>query len=126
MSFLDNSDVLYVCVTCRKNGEPGDPRQGRILFNNLKDKNPKLNVKPVKCLAGCKNGVTLSLWNKEKWSYIIGNLKPHKDEADIIEGFEEYRKTLDGKIPFSKRPRAFKGQSLARIPPLNYEINENE
>ena len=41
-------------------------------------------------------------------------------------GMSTGAKTLDGKIPFSKRPRAFKGESLARIPPLNYEINENE
>ena len=123
---MEDGDVLYVCVTCRKNEKTTDPRHGRVLFDNLKNKNPHIKVKPVRCLAGCKNGCTLSLWNKDKWSYIIGNLTPNLDESDIINGFEEYKKTLDGKIPFSKRPRVFKSQSLARIPPINYEMNEDE
>ena len=123
---METEDILFVCITCRKNGKTTEPRQGRILFDNLRDKCPKLNVKPVKCLAGCKNGVTLSLWNRGKWSYVIGNFTPDQDEADIIDGFNKYRKTLDGKIPFSKRPRAFKSQSLARIPPLYYEMIEDE
>ena len=42
-----------------------------------------MNIKPVKCLAGCSNGCTLSLTNKNKWTYVIGNLTPDQDEADI-------------------------------------------
>jgi predicted metal-binding protein len=97
-----------------------------MLYNNIKNHNPDINIKPVRCLAGCKKGCTLSLWHKDKWSYIIGNLTPDLNEQDIIYGFEEYKKTTDGKIPFSRRPNAFKNQSLARIPPLNYELNEDE
>ena len=37
-----------------------------------------------------------------------------------------YKKTIDGKIRFSERPAAFKKQSLARVPPENYMVVEDE
>ena len=85
-----------------------------------------MNIKPVKCLAGCSSGCTLSLTNKNKWTYVIGNLTPDQDEADILSGFTLYKKTRDGKIRFSERPVAFKKQSLARVPPENYMVVEDE
>jgi len=103
-----------------------DPRPGKILYENLKRTTASKNIKPVRCLAGCSQGCVLSLDNKHKWSYVIGNLTPNKDEEQIIEGFIEYQKTSDGKIPFSSRPEAFKKRSLARVPPANYEVVEDE
>ncbi len=57
---------------------------------------------------------------------MIGNLTPNQDEEQIIKGFTEYKNTSDGKIPFSRRPEAFKKRSLARVPPENYEVVEDE
>ncbi len=57
---------------------------------------------------------------------MIGNLTPDQDEADILSGFSLYKKTRDGKIRFSERPAAFKKQSLARVPPENYMVVEDE
>jgi len=123
---LESEDILYICITCRKDGETLDPRPGKILYENLKRTTASKNIKPVRCLAGCSQGCVLSLDNKHKWSYVIGNLTPNKDEEQIIEGFIEYQKTSDGKIPFSSRPEAFKKRSLARVPPANYEVVEDE
>jgi len=123
---LGSEDILYICITCRKDGETLDPRPGKILYENLKRTTASKNIKPVRCLAGCSQGCVLSLDNKHKWSYVIGNLTPNKDEEQIIEGFIEYQKTSDGKIPFSSRPEAFKKRSLARVPPANYEVVEDE
>ena len=123
---MGSEDILYICITCRKDGETLDPRPGKILYENLKRTTASKNIKPVRCLAGCSQGCVLSLDNKHKWSYVIGNLTPNKDEEQIIEGFIEYQKTSDGKIPFSSRPEAFKKRSLARVPPANYEVVENE
>ena len=123
---MGSEDILYICITCRKDGETLDPRPGKILYENLKRTTASKNIKPVRCLAGCSQGCVLSLDNKHKWSYVIGNLTPNKDEEQIIEGFNEYQKTSDGKIPFSSRPEAFKKRSLARVPPANYEVVEDE
>ncbi len=123
---MESEDILYICITCRKDGETLDPRPGKILYENLKRTTASKNIKPVRCLAGCSQGCVLSLDNKHKWSYVIGNLTPNKDEEQIIEGFIEYQKTSDGKIPFSSRPEAFKKRSLARVPPANYEVVEDE
>ena len=123
---MESDDILYVCITCKKNGEAVEPRPGKILYDNLKRLNSKMNIKPVRCLAGCSNGCTLSLTNKNKWTYVIGNLTPDQDEADILSGFTLYEKTRDGKIRFSERPAAFKKQSLARVPPENYMVVEDE
>jgi predicted metal-binding protein len=57
---------------------------------------------------------------------VIGNLTPNQDEEQIIKGFTEYKNTSDGKISFSRRPEAFKKRSLARVPPENYEVVEDE
>ena len=123
---MGSEDILYICITCRKDGETLNPRPGKILYENLKRTTASKNIKPVRCLAGCSQGCVLSLDNKHKWSYVIGNLTPNKDEEQIIEGFIEYQKTSDGKIPFSSRPEAFKKRSLARVPPANYEVVEDE
>ena len=123
---MGSEDILYICITCRKDGETLDPRPGKILYENLKRTTASKNIKPVRCLAGCSQGCVLSLDNKHKWSYVIGNLTPNRDEEQIIEGFIEYQKTSDGKIPFSSRPEAFKKRSLARVPPANYEVVEDE
>ena len=123
---MGSEDILYICITCRTDGETLDPRPGKVLYENLKRTTASKNIKPVRCLAGCSQGCVLSLDNKHKWSYVIGNLTPNKDEEQIIEGFIEYQKTSDGKIPFSSRPEAFKKRSLARVPPANYEVVEDE
>ena len=123
---MEPEDILYICITCRKNGETADPRPGKVLYENLKRTAVSKSIKPVRCLAGCSQGCVLSLNNKHKWSYVIGNLTPNHDEEQIIQGFIEYQKTSDGKIPFSSRPEAFKKRSLARVPPENYEVVEDE
>ena len=123
---LESGDTLYICITCRKDGEAVEPRPGKVLYDNLKRINATENIKPVRCLAGCSKGCVLSLNNKSKWSYVIGNLTPNQDEEQIIKGFMEYKETLDGKILFSRRPEAFKKRSLARVPPENYEAIVDE
>ena len=123
---MESRDTLYICITCRKDGEAVDPRPGKVLYDNLKRVNKTENIKPVRCLAGCSNGCVLLLNNKSKWSYVIGNLTPNQDEEQIIKGFMEYKETADGKILFSRRPEAFKKRSLARVPPENYESIEDE
>lgn len=123
---MESEDTLYICITCRKDGEAVEPRPGKVLYDNLKRMNTTENIKPVRCLAGCSKGCVLSLNNKSKWSYVIGNLTPNQDEEQIIKGFMEYKETADGKILFSRRPEAFKKRSLARVPPENYEAIEDE
>ena len=123
---MEPEDILYIFITCRKDGEAVEPRPGKVLYDNLKKMNATENIKPVRCLAGCSKGCVLSLNNKSKWSYVIGNLTPNQDEEQIIKGFIEYKGTPDGKILFSRRPKAFKKRSLARVPPENYEVIEDE
>ena len=112
---------VYVCITCRKQGEPLEPKEARagaVLFAALAPHaSAQLNIVPVECLSVCKRPCTVSFAAPDKWTYVYGDLLPGISEATILAGAQLYGAAPDGVIPWKQRPDALKKGVVARIPP---------
>jgi predicted metal-binding protein len=123
---------LYVCVTCRKAGEPeGETRPGALLHRALIDAvssrlptGPAIRVEPVECLSGCKRGCTIAITGPGRWTYVYGDLDPDTSVEAILEGVRRYGATENGLVPWRERPEAFRRGALARIPPFLPPLSE--
>ncbi|WP_246504744.1 DUF1636 family protein [Microvirga antarctica] len=117
---LDDTVMLYVCVTCRKAGEPEtETRPGARLHAALADalNSPSpIRIEPVECLSGCKRGCTIAVAGPGRWTYVYGDLDPETSVAAILEGVRLYGETTDGLVPWRSRPDIFRKGVLARIP----------
>ncbi|KAB0265357.1 DUF1636 family protein [Microvirga brassicacearum] len=120
--------LLYVCVTCRKAGEPeGDMRPGALLHRALRAAvnatdekgGPAIRVEPVECLSGCKRGCTIAISGPGRWTYVYGDLDPATSVDSILDGLRRYGATANGLVPWRERPEAFRKGTLARIPPFS-------
>ncbi len=120
--FVDRT-TLYVCVTCRLEGEPALPpegRAGRRLLDALRHDvggDPSIDLVPVECLSVCKRPCTVSLAAPGKWTYVYGDLPPDAAAPVILEAARLYARTSDGLIPWKQRSEAIKKAVVARIPP---------
>jgi predicted metal-binding protein len=118
-----NEDLtrIYVCVTCRREGEPDEIRSGARLHAALDREcagEPGLAVVPVECLSVCKRPCTVSFASAGKWTYVYGDLPPETSAATVRHAATLYAETADGLIPWKLRPDALKKGVVARIPPL--------
>ena len=105
-AFIDNgaspracASKLFVCITCRLNGETADdqqPRPGARLLKILsqlveaggqdfeKDIEQDIEIVPIECLSNCSRGCTVALSGPGKWTYVIGALDPEQHADDVI------------------------------------------
>ena len=113
---------LLVCNRCKKGLEvrEGEKRPGELLSDALQTQNlPKnVTVHRVNCLSNCSNGCTIVLRGEARWSYIYGNLDPIEHVATIVDGINKYLNTVDGVVPWRERPKHFRKNCVARIPPI--------
>ena len=115
--------TIYVCVTCRTEGEPALPleaRAGRRLLGALQAAvGPGTGVElvGVECLSVCKRPCTVSFAAPGKWTYVYGDLPPETAAPVVIEAARLYGATPDGLIPWKQRPAAIKTGVVARVPP---------
>lgn len=122
--------ILHICTTCRgselsraKQGDQAppaddDPRPGTLLLdaiNNLPIPDD-IEVIPVECLSACDNGCSVALSCEGKWTYVYGHMNA-ADASDILDGAAAYSSSTDGLVPWRERPRIFRKQCLARVPP---------
>jgi predicted metal-binding protein len=113
--------TIYVCVTCRRENEPLEPktaRAGARLFADLSAKAGATQIVPVECLSVCKRPCTVSFAAPGKWTYVYGDLPAETAAAVILAGAELFEAAPDGLIPWKLRPDALKRGVVARIPPL--------
>ena len=116
--------VLYVCVTCRAEGEAAPPleaRAGRRLHDALlAEFGPRsgISVVPVECLSVCRRPCTVSFAAPDKWTYVYGDLPAEGAAAIVAAAARLYAATPDGLIPWKLRSDAIKKGVVARIPPL--------
>ncbi len=111
---------LLVCQTCRRTDvENQNIRPGEQLLTLLKNANlsEKVTVTGIDCLGNCKNGCTIVLQAKAKWTYVYGNIHPGSDFEQLCQGISGYVDTDDGKVPWKQRVQLFKKNCVARIPP---------
>ena len=111
---------LLVCQTCRRTDvENQNIRPGEQLLTLLKNANlsEKVTVTGIDCLGNCKNGCTIVLQAKAKWTYVYGNIHPGSDLEQLSQGISGYVDADDGKVPWKQRVQLFKKNCVARIPP---------
>lgn len=106
---------LQVCVTCL-----GDNKEkfGAEFFEAVEkqvDKN-KINLQPVECFAVCKRPCTVAVSEPDKWTYLVGDVKP-ENIPDLFAYIDAYAASANGRPPMSQRPEIVQKGTIARFPP---------
>ena len=115
--------TIYVCTTCRAEGEPALPmeaRAGRRLYGALEQAlgaDDSVTLVGVECLSVCKRPCTVSFAAPGKWTYVYGDLPPETAAPVVIAAARLYGATADGLIPWKQRPAEIKTGVVARVPP---------
>ena len=112
---------IYVCVTCRQDGDLDPVRAGARLHKALMAEcvaEPLLEIIQVECLSVCRRPCTVSFAAPGKWTYVYGDLPPETSAATVRHAAMLYTGSADGLIPWKLRPDAIKKGVIARIPPL--------
>lgn len=113
--------ILYVCTTCRMEGDaPDGPRAGARLFDALRTlpMPDGTTIEPVECLSVCKRPCTVAVASENRWTYVYGDLDPAESARIILDGVGLYAATPDGIVPWKQRPQEFRKGVVARIPPF--------
>ena len=116
--------LLYVCVTCRAEGETAPPPEGRAglrlhdaLLVELGSQTG-ISVVPVECLSVCRRPCTVSFAARDKWTYVYGDLPADGAAPLVAAAARLYAATPDGLVAWKLRSDPIKKGVVARIPPL--------
>lgn len=114
--------TVFVCSTCRIPGaDPAQPPDGEALARAaLAAPRPDaVSVRPVRCLANCKRGLSAAMARADGWTYVFGDL--HAASApDLLAGAILFAAAPDGLMPWRGRPEPLKRGMIARVPPLSF------
>jgi predicted metal-binding protein len=113
--------IVYVCITCRRAGEPErEPRAGALLANATERAaaGTEVEVRRLRCLANCTRGPTAALRCNGSWTYVFGDLDPTC--ADALVAGARLLAAGDGILPWRGRPEHLKGRMIARVPPMDF------
>ena len=116
-----STTTLYVCVTCRAEGDPSEIRAGRRLHDALAAElgsDAAFSIVPVECLGACRRSCAVSLAAPGKWTTVYGDLPAEGAAPVVAETARLYGAAPDGLIPWKLRADAVKKGAIARIPPL--------
>jgi predicted metal-binding protein len=115
--------TIYVCVTCRKAGEPEtEPRPGALLADATASAahGSGVAVRRVRCLANCTRGPSAAMRANGSWTYVFGGLDLG-GAAALVEGARLLAGAADGIMPWRGRPEPLKRGLIARVPPLDFQ-----
>ncbi len=126
--------TLHICVTCRRGGEPLEPREERsgaklaLALGREVEARPdaRVRLRPVECLSGCKRGCTVAISEPGKWTFVIADIDPARHASDLIAFAEQYAAHPEGLPQWRERPEIVKRSVLARVPPLTPSQPEEE
>lgn len=113
--------TVYVCVTCRAEGDVAEARPGRRLHDALLAEvggDPAVAVVAVECLSVCRRPCTVSFAAPGKWTYVYGDLPADGAVPIVMEAARLYGAAPDGLIPWKLRSDPIKKGVVARVPPL--------
>jgi predicted metal-binding protein len=116
-----SAPTIYVCITCRRAGEPDEPRPGALLATATAAaaEGSVVEVKRVVCLANCTRGASAAMRANGSWTYVFGGLDPSCATA-LIDGARLLASASDGLMPWRGRPEPLKRGLVARMPPINF------
>jgi len=115
--------TVYVCVTCRKSGDPDDaPRPGLTLAQATEEaaQGTGISVCQIECLANCSRSLSAAVACDGAWTYVFGGLEADRDAEALIEGARLLSGAEDGLLPWRGRPDVLKKGLIARVPPINF------
>ena len=114
--------LIYVCVTCRRAGEPdGEPRPGVLLAEATEQAaaGTDVTVRRLRCLANCTRGPSAAIRCNGSWTYVFGGLGA-ADAGALVEGATLLAGASDGILPWRGRPEILKRGLIARVPPVDF------
>jgi predicted metal-binding protein len=115
----DGVSTLFVCVTCRREGDPpADVRPGARLYAVLKERATDIDVVPVECLSNCTRSCSTAVTAPGKWTYVVGDLDPERNVDDILSFARAHKAAPDGLPPWRERPLHVRQHTIARVPPM--------
>ena len=111
--------TVFVCVTCRREGDASEPRPGTRLYAALQEQAAgDLEVVPVECLSNCTRSCSAAITAPGKWAYVVGDLDPDQHVGDVIAFARLHRESTDGLTVWRDRPVHIRKNTIARVPPL--------
>jgi predicted metal-binding protein len=114
--------LIYVCVTCRRAGEPdAEPRPGALLAGATEQAaaGTAVEVRRLRCLANCTRGPSAAIRCNGSWTYVFGGLDPADADA-LVAGAQLLIGASDGILPWRGRPEILKRTLIARVPPFDF------
>ena len=114
--------VVYVCVTCRRAGEPdAEPRPGALLADATEQAaaGTEVEVRRLRCLANCTRGPSAAMHCNGSWTYVFGGLDAANADA-LVAGAKLLAGASDGILPWRGRPEILKRALIARVPPFDF------
>ena len=116
------SPLIYVCVTCRRAGEPDvEPRPGALLADATEQAaaGTEVEVRRLRCLANCTRGPSAAMRCNGSWTYVFGGLDATDADA-LVAGAKLLAGASDGILPWRGRPEILKHALIARVPPFDF------
>jgi predicted metal-binding protein len=116
------SPLIYVCVTCRRAGEPdAEPRPGALLADATEQAaaGTEVEVRRLRCLANCTRGPSAAMRCNGSWTYVFGGLEAANADA-LVAGAKLLAGASDGILPWRGRPEILKRALIARVPPFDF------
>ena len=118
------STTIYVCITCRREGDPEDGVRPGLLLAHATARAAEgtgVTVRQVRCLANCTRALSAAVRCDGAWTYVFGGLDADKDAGALIEGARLLARAEDGVMPWRGRPEILKRGLIARVPPIDFE-----
>jgi predicted metal-binding protein len=122
------SPLIYVCVTCRRAGEPdAEPRPGALLADATEQAaaGTEVEVRRLRCLANCTRGPSAAMRCNGSWTYVFGGLDAANADA-LVAGAKLLAGASDGILPWRGRPEILKRALIARVPPFDFVESDHE
>jgi predicted metal-binding protein len=116
------SPLIYVCVTCRRAGDPdAEPRPGALLAEATEQAaaGTDVEVRRLRCLANCTRGASAAMRANGSWTYVFGGLDAG-DAGALVAGAKLLAGASDGILPWRGRPEILKRALIARVPPFDF------
>ena len=114
--------LIYVCVTCRRAGDPdAEPRTGALLADATERAaaGTEVEVRRLRCLANCTRGPSAAMRCNGSWTYVFGGLDVANADA-LVAGAKLLAGASDGILPWRGRPEILKRSLIARVPPFDF------
>jgi predicted metal-binding protein len=122
------STTIYVCITCRRAGDPEDGVRPGLQLARATARAAEgsgVTVRQVRCLANCNRALSAAVRCDGAWTYVFGGLDAEADAAALIEGARLLARAEDGVMPWRGRPESLKHGLIARVPPTDF-VEESE